>query len=112
MDESPQISVYSSRHGSGHAALRNALKKINGGFSRSTTAIHLTARRLMICKSDEGYTMLGVCALFGIDHHKVEKWVSKGYLKGKPRGTVPPLRTERSGLGKWIAQERSASTSF
>jgi hypothetical protein len=74
-------------HICGYAALRSALKRINGGFARSTTAIYLKAKRLMICKSDQGYTMLGVCALLGVDHHKVRKWVSKGYLKGKPRGT-------------------------
>ena len=53
----------------------------------------------MICKSDEGYTMLGVCALFGVDHHKIKEWVSKGYLKGKPRGTN---RKKRQGGDIWF----------
>jgi len=74
-------------HIRGYVAMRNALKSLNGGFTRTRTAIHLKTKRLRICKSSEGYTMLGMCALFGVDHHKIKEWMSKGYLRGKQRGT-------------------------
>jgi len=71
----------------GYVALRNRLKKINGGTTRSRTAVVLKARREMINKRSNGLTMRLMEILLGADHHKIEKWISLGLLCGKRKGT-------------------------
>ena len=85
-------------HRRGYISLRNSLMKINGGADRSRTAIKLKAKRLQINKSAEGFTMLGLCALLGVDHHKVRKWIAARCLAGKRRGT---FRKKTQGGDMW-----------
>ena len=89
-------------HECGYTTVRNALRKLNGGLLRTRTAIGLKARRLGICKSDEGYTMRGACAVLGVDHHKIKEWVSKGYLRRNFRGTA---RKKIQGGDIWFIDE-------
>jgi len=75
-------------HHRGLTAIRNALKRINGGITRSDTAIILKAKRLQVNKGSEGYTMRGLEALLGCDHHKIDGWVADRRLAAKLRGTT------------------------
>ena len=83
----------------GLKALRRALMALNGGTPRSFTAICLKIKRLHLLSTDgEGFTIRGICDLFGCDHHRVERWIAAGWLRGKRRGT---LRTKRQGGDQW-----------
>ena len=79
----------------GFVALQNGFKRINGGIYRSCTAIRLKAKRISINKRSDGFTMRMVEDLLGADHHKIEKWIERGWLKnGSRKGT---LRTVAQG---------------
>jgi hypothetical protein len=56
-------------------------------LGHSETAIRLKAKRLQINKSDEGYTMRGLCEMLGVDHHKIRYWLSLKWLSGQRRGS-------------------------
>lgn len=76
----------------GLRALRTGLIR-NCGFPRSTTAIHLKIKRLGIIAADvaDGFTLRGLQNfLWGgqEQHHIINRWVEKGWLKGKRRGTL------------------------
>ena len=75
----------------GLKALRRGLIH-NGMFPRSTTAIKLKIRRLGIHASDgDGFTMRGLQNFLwgGLEqHHIIARWIEKGWLKGKRRGTL------------------------
>ncbi|MBW2599984.1 MAG: hypothetical protein JRC60_07925 [Deltaproteobacteria bacterium] len=86
-------------HHKGYVSIRNGLMRINGGVSRSLTAMKLKAKRLQINKGSEGYTLRGVEALLGIDHHKIERWIDARWLAGKRRGT---LRKKSQGGDMWF----------
>lgn len=85
----------------GLKALRNGLKH-NFGVNRSTTAIHLKVKRLGLLSADgEGFTLRGLCKLLwnGQENHSiVYRWMEKGWLKGKRRGT---LRKKCQGGDHW-----------
>ncbi len=78
----------------GFGAIQKGLKRINGGINRSVTAIVLKKKREGINKRSDGYTMRMVEDLLGADHHKIEAWVNKGWLKDGRKGT---LRTPIQG---------------
>lgn len=71
----------------GYVALRNGLRRINGGVTRSRTAIVLKAKRIRINKRSDGFTMRMVEDMLGADHHKIEKWVERGWLRDGRKGT-------------------------
>jgi uncharacterized protein len=64
-----------------------SLRDIAIHLGRTQTAVKLKAKRLGVNKTQEGYTMRGLCMGLGCDHHKVEKWMSDGWLKGVRRGS-------------------------
>lgn len=57
---------------------------------RSATAILMKKRRLGLRKTDDGYTLRMVCEGFGVDHHKVGRWIEQGWLKSRGRGIERP----------------------
>jgi hypothetical protein len=57
---------------------------------RSITAVSLKAKRLGIKKSDEGYTARSLAQAFGVDDHKVVRWVELGVLKASRRNSQRP----------------------
>lgn len=71
----------------GFIAIQNGLKRLNGGKLRSVTAIALKKKREHINKRSDGFTMRMVEELLGADHHKIEAWVNKGWLKDGRKGT-------------------------
>ncbi len=85
----------------GLKALRRGM--INRGmFPRSTTAIKLKLKRLgMAAFHDDGFTLRGLqLLLWGgqEQHHILARWVEKGWLRGKRRGT---LRRKSQGGDTW-----------
>jgi hypothetical protein len=59
-------------------------------LERSLTAVALKAKRLGIKKSDEGYTARSLAQAFGVDDHKVVRWVRLGLLKASRRNSGRP----------------------
>lgn len=82
----------------GWVVIQNGLKRINGGVHRTPCAILLKKKRLHINKRSDGLTMRMMEDLFGIDHHRVERWMNLGYLNAKRKGTD---RTEAQGGDMW-----------
>lgn len=76
-----------------------SLVRIAKQLGRTKTAVHLKAKRLSINKTQqEGYTMRGLCLGLGCDHKQVDRWLAKGWLKGRRRETE---RTEAQGGDVW-----------
>lgn len=82
----------------GYVALRNGLMRINGGVSRSRTAIRLKTKRIGINKRSNGFTLRMVENLLGADHHKIERWMRMNLLTAKRKGTE---RTAAQGGDMW-----------
>lgn len=72
-----------------------SIKQLAKELGRSLTAIWLKKKRLGIRKTDDGYTLRGLCEALGVDHHKVEYWVAQGWLKKRTRGI------DRKGVGDY-----------
>jgi hypothetical protein len=94
-------------HRRNYLSLRNGLMRINGGVSRSRTAIELKAKRLQITKGAEGFVLRGVEALLGCDHHKIHRWIDRGWLAAKRRGT---FRKESQGGDMWYFRPEDLRT--
>ena len=99
-DWSPEEEEYLAKKypNKGFVAIQNGLKRINGGVHRSVTAIVLKKKRIHISKRSMGLTMRMMEDLLGVDHHKVEKWMSLGELSARRKGTE---RTEVQGGDMW-----------
>ena len=93
--------VYENYPRLGLKSLQRVLKRATG-VARSTTAIHLKIKRLgMVAADGEGFTLRGLCNFLwaGQEMHKIiYRWMEKGWLKGKRRGT---LRTKKQGGDQW-----------
>lgn len=63
-----------------------SLRTLSKELNRTITSIMLKKKRLGIRKTDDGYTLRGLCEALGVDHHKVEYWVAQGWLKKRGRG--------------------------
>jgi len=59
-------------------------------LNRTVTAVALKAKRLGIKKSEEGYTARSLAQAFGVDDHKVVRWVQRGILKASRRNSGRP----------------------
>lgn len=65
---------------------RKSIADIAQTLGRTKTAVKVKAKRLGINKTiQEGYTMRGLCLALGCDHHKIEKWLKYGWIKGQRR---------------------------
>jgi len=69
---------------------RLSLAVLGRKLGRSVTAVVLKAKRLGIKKSDEGYTARSLAQAFGVDDHKVVRWVELGLLKASRRNSERP----------------------
>lgn len=88
-----------------HNLHKKSIADIAQQLGRTKTAVKLKAKRLGINKTlQEGYTMRGLCLGLGCDHHKVQKWLEKGWLVGKRRQTE---RGENQGGDVWYFTDRS-----
>jgi hypothetical protein len=66
---------------------RVAMRSIAKHLGRTLVAVRLKAKRLELRKSDEGYTLSALCLGLGTNHHKVERWLTRGWIKGSRRHT-------------------------
>lgn len=79
---------------------RKSLADIAKHLKRTKTAVKLKAKRLGVNKTtQDGYTMRGLCLALGCDHHKVEKWIEKGWLHGRRRKSE---RVSAQGGDIWL----------
>ncbi len=69
----------------GADAVRRKLAK--QGFSRSRTAVLLKRKRLRLTAHLYGYSAKDLAGLFGIDSHRIHRWIAGGLLKAEPLGT-------------------------
>lgn len=77
---------------------RYSIATIAHHLGRTQTAVKLKAKRLGIRKTGEGYTMRALCQGLGCDHHKVERWIRMGWIKGIRRQSE---RTVQQGGDLW-----------
>jgi hypothetical protein len=59
-------------------------------LGRSVTGVALKAKRLGIRKSAEGYTARSLAQAFGVDDHKVVRWVELGLIRASVRNSERP----------------------
>jgi hypothetical protein len=80
------------------AAIQRKLRA--AGFRRSTTGIHLKLKRLRIRQNADGYSAYSLAEAFGVNCHKVARWIHRKMLRAIKRGTD---RTEvQNGDSYWI----------
>lgn len=78
---------------------RSSLGDIAKKLGRTKVSVKLKAKRLGVNKCEqEGYTMRGLCLGLGCDHKQVERWLDKGWIKGRRRHTE---RTSQQGGDVW-----------
>lgn len=58
------------------------------GFSRTPVAIHLKMTRLRIRRNLDGYSAHQLSLAFGVDSHKVLRWINRKMLAAERRGTA------------------------
>lgn len=59
-------------------------RTISRHLGRTVVACELRAKRaLNINRRQQAYTLRDTCALFGVEHHTVEMWMDRGYMKAK-----------------------------
>lgn len=73
------------------------------GFHRSQQGIYLKRRRMRFLKNLQGQSCRSVAQCFGVDDHVVTRWIKKGWLKAKKRGTE---RTEAQGGDHWFIKNK------
>jgi len=77
--------------------LQKNLKRI--GSHRTIQGITLKRKRLHLSRSSmDGYTAGSLAECFGIDVHSITRWIGKGWLKARKRGTA---RTPQQGGDEW-----------
>ncbi|MDI6813922.1 MAG: hypothetical protein QMD10_10325 [Desulfitobacteriaceae bacterium] len=59
-------------------------------LGRTVTAVALKTKRLGIKKSDEGYTARSLAQAFGVDDHKVVRWVELDLMRASRRNSERP----------------------
>src|SRR6266404_3532674 len=57
------------------------------GFNRSAAGINIQLKRRHLRSTHEFYAATYLAGLFGVDSHLVVRWINRGYLKAKQRGT-------------------------
>lgn len=81
---------------------KKSLGAIARQLGRTKTAISLRAKKLGLCKTQEGYTMRGLCLGLGCDHKAVTRWLEADWLKGARR------QSERTARGDiWYFSDKN-----
>ena len=73
------------------------------GFHRTQMGILLKRRRMRFLQNLNGQSARSVARCFGIDDHTIIRWIGKGWLKAKRRGTN---RTEAQRGDHWYIKDR------
>ncbi len=72
-------------------------------LGRTQTAVRVKMKRIHINKSEDDYTMRRLCDCLGCNHHMVQRWLDKGWLKGTRRHSD---RTEANGGDMWLFTDK------
>ena len=82
---------------------RLRLKLKAAGYMRTVTGIHLKLKRMHFKEGGDFYSANGLAQALGIDNHVVSRWINKGHLKARMRGTA---RTEQQGGDMYLIHEK------
>jgi len=82
---------------------RIRLKLKSAGYSRTVTGIHLKLRRMQFKHDSSFYSANGLARALGIDFHAVSRWIKRGHLKVKLRGTA---RREQQNGDIYLIREK------
>ena len=82
---------------------RLRLKLKAAGYMRTVTGIHLKLKRMHFKGGGDFYSANGLAQALGIDNHVVSRWINKGHLKARMRGTA---RTEQQGGDMYLIHEK------
>ena len=68
----------------------------------------LKAKRLHLSRRvrDGWYTKKEVCEMLGVDHHKVQHWIDRGWLKASYHTEQKP---QKNGMAMWHINEANLS---
>ena len=97
----PELAILSKYAWMSDERLRLKLKA--AGYARTVTGIHLKLRRMRFKEGSEFYSASGLAQALGIDNHAVTRWIHKGHLKARMRGTS---RTELQGGDIYLIHEK------
>jgi hypothetical protein len=77
-----------------------ARKLKEAGFHRTATAVHLKCKRDRIKATLNGYSAHQLAEAFGVDGHKITRWIAAGLVKAERReqGRTP----QQGGNAFWI----------
>jgi hypothetical protein len=78
---------------------RMSVTAIAQHLGRTKDAVRVKAKRWGVNKQGSDYTMRRLCDCLGVDHHKVERWLRDGWLKGTRRKSE---RVEAQGGDMWL----------
>jgi len=73
------------------------------GYRRSQMGILLKRKRMRFLNNLNGHSVRSIATCFGIDDHSVTRWIEKGWLRAKKRGTN---RTARQGGDHWYIKDK------
>jgi hypothetical protein len=91
-------------HRYGHLPISSVQKRLAlSGFERSCAAVQVKVTRLKIKQNLDGYSACSLAVAFGVDVHKVLRWIHRGLLKAGRRGTG---RRSRQGGDTWWITHR------
>jgi len=79
---------------------KNLKKK---GFSRTQMGIILKRKQMRFLKNLHGHSARSVAVCFGIDDHTIIRWIEKGWLKARKRGTE---RIKAQGGDHWFIKNK------
>lgn len=85
----------------GPEAVQRSLAK--RGFARSRTAVLLKRKRLRLTAQLDGYCGNALAELFGVDSHRVYRWIAHGMLAAERRGT--DRSHKQGGDTYWIRRQ-------
>lgn len=78
-------------------------KLINAGFHRTEMGILLKRRRMRFLSNLKGQSAWMVAECFGVDQKAVVRWIQKGWLKARRRGTD---RTDIQGGDYYFVRDK------
>lgn len=78
-------------------------KRAKRGFTRSRTGILLKRKRLKLTAHLDGYSGNGLAELFGVDNHRIYRWITDGMLAAGRRET--DRSHKQGGDTYWIRRQ-------
>jgi hypothetical protein len=97
----PELAILEETAHLGVEAVRKRLAKL--GFARSRTAILLKRKRLKLTAHLDGYSGNALAELFGVDNHRIYRWITDGILVAERCGTDRSHR--QGGDTYWIRRQ-------